>query len=115
MNPGYVGKGVANTVYQLSPSGDIDYASHTKQVQKIGGDDSKGRLCRQGPRLHERHSQGDRSDAEAFHANAVSSPMKSLEDSVSTSPKKRRVDFHQAEAPSPVITDELEAQNQFHR
>ena len=34
-----LGKGVANMVYQLSPSGDIDYTSHTKQVQKIEGDD----------------------------------------------------------------------------
>ena len=37
-----LGKGVANMVYQLSPSGDIDYTSHTKQVQKIEGDDYKG-------------------------------------------------------------------------
>ena len=30
-----LGKGVASMVYQLSQSGDIDYASHTKQVQKM--------------------------------------------------------------------------------
>ena len=34
-----LGKGVADMVYQLSPSGDIDYTSHTKQFQKIAEDD----------------------------------------------------------------------------
>ena len=37
-----LGKGVASMVYQISQSGNIDYASHTKQVQKIQKEDCAG-------------------------------------------------------------------------